>query len=419
MRTVYAVRPILTALRSHRAAATLLMLEIALTLAVLCNLVFIVSGTFQRSGTPTGVVEDDIGLIQSIGVIGGDDDSSGNPDGNTAGGSLAALQAVPGVQSAAYGGPPLWGTERTQLFADPSSQQPLARAYVFSGSQGLNRTLGVRVVQGSDIRDDELPSIPDLLGEHAASMQMPALLTQALAQRMFPDGKAVGKLLYTSIWGGHPVTLRIVGVIDHLRGEITGRPDDDEAILTELKVASEGLGGGYMIRSKPGQLRQTLPLAAKAMEKANPGHVQQKVQSMADLRADYFKADRALAGILTTIMAILLAVTALGIGGLASFWVQQRTRQIGIRRALGATRGDILRYFQMENFLIVGGGLLLGCLLAYALNQFLMQRFELSRLPPSYLALGVPALWLLGQLAVLGPALRAARIPPAIATRNA
>jgi putative ABC transport system permease protein len=122
---------------------------------------------------------------------------------------------------------------------------------------------------------------------------------------------------------------------------------------------------------------------------------------------------------LLAIMAILLVVTALGVGGLASFWVQQRTRQIGIRRALGATRGDILRYFQLENFLIVGGGVALGAALAFALNQWLMHRFELDRLSVSTAVAGIVAVWLLGQFAVLGPALRAAAIPPAIATRNA
>ncbi|WP_340649218.1 ABC transporter permease, partial [Pseudoxanthomonas winnipegensis] len=100
------------------------------------------------------------------------------------------------------------------------------------------------------------------------------------------------------------------------------------------------------------------------------------------------------------------------------FWVGQRTRQIGIRRAVGATRRDILRHFQAENFLIVGAGVVLGMLLAYGLNQLLMRQYELDRLPLFYLPIGAALLWALGQLAVLGPALRATRVPPAIATRG-
>jgi putative ABC transport system permease protein len=113
-----------------------------------------------------------------------------------------------------------------------------------------------------------------------------------------------------------------------------------------------------------------------------------------------------------------LVVTALGIVGLASFWVQQRRRQIGIRRALGATRGRILRYFQVENFLIVGAGVGVGMAFAYAINAWLIAHYELPRLPLGYLPLGAAMMWLLGQLAVLTPALRAARMSPAMATRT-
>jgi putative ABC transport system permease protein len=409
------IRPIVSALRSHRSAAVLLAMQIALTLAVLCNLVFIVAGTMQRSNTPTGVDEADIAVIQSIGVIGAD-----NP--GTAGSNLATLEAVPGVASAAFGVPPLWGVGRAPLFLQPGDTQPVAQAYQFAGSQGLNRTLGVRVVEGRDIRDEELPKPDELFADGdragAAPRQMPALLTRPLAERLFPGGSALGRTLYTSVWGA-PVSIRVVGVVAPVRAVLTGHADDAEAVLTEFKATSEGLGGGYLVRSKPGQMREVLPLAAAAMQKANPGHVQQQVKTMAELRDDYFRGERAVARMLVAIMAILLTVTALGVGGLASFWVQQRTRQIGIRRALGATRGDILRYFQFENFLIVGGGVLLGAGLAFAMNQWLMHRFELDRLSVPTAVTGIVAVWLLGQLAVLGPALRAAAIPPAIATRNA
>ena len=92
--------------------------------------------------------------------------------------------------------------------------------------------------------------------------------------------------------------------------------------------------------------------------------------------------------------------------------------QIGIRRALGATRGQILRYFQSENLLLATFGIALGMALAYGINQLLMERYELGRLPPQYLPIGALSLWVLGQLAVLGPALRAAAVPPAVATRS-
>src|SRR5690606_19364891 len=114
-----------------------------------------------------------------------------------------------------------------------------------------------------------------------------------------------------------------------------------------------------------------------------------------------------------------LGVTAFGIVGLANFWVQQRNKQIGIRRALGATRRDILRYFQLENFMLATIGIVLGMGLAYGLNQVLMERYELARLPLLYLPVGAVVLWALGQAAVYWPARRAASVPPAVATRSA
>ena len=143
-----------------------------------------------------------------------------------------------------------------------------------------------------------------------------------------------------------------------------------------------------------------------------------KPQSFEQLRADYFRRDRTMISLLLAAALSLLLVTAAGIAGLASFWVQQRKRSIGIRRAVSATRRDILRYFQTENMVIVGLGVICGVVLAYALNLLLMERYALQRLPWFYVPIGAAVLCLLGQLAVLGPALRASLVPPVVATRG-
>jgi putative ABC transport system permease protein len=125
-----------------------------------------------------------------------------------------------------------------------------------------------------------------------------------------------------------------------------------------------------------------------------------------------------MAGILVGVCLALLIVTALGIVGLASFWVAQRNRSIGVRRALGATRGNILHYFQTENFLLTTIGIAIGMVLAYGINLFLIVHYELPRMPGFYFPVGAALLWVIGQCAVLGPALRAAAVPPVVATRS-
>jgi putative ABC transport system permease protein len=132
-----------------------------------------------------------------------------------------------------------------------------------------------------------------------------------------------------------------------------------------------------------------------------------------------YRDDRGLSLFLTVVTSCLLGVTAAGIVGLTSYWVAKRKRQIGIRRALGATRGAIVWYFLGENLMITLVGVAAGTFLAIALNLWVISAFALPRMPVVYLAAGTVALVLLGQLAALWPAWRAASIPPAIATRSA
>ena len=173
-----------------------------------------------------------------------------------------------------------------------------------------------------------------------------------------------------------------------------------------------------MLRTDPAQRDAVLKSAVATLERVNPHRVAQEHGTFEDLRGDYYKTDLAMVWLLAGVCVALLVVTAFGIVGLASFWVQQRTKMIGTRRALGATRGQILRYFQTENLLLTTAGIALGMLGAFAINQWLMTQYELPRLPLVYLPLGALALWALGQVAVLAPARRAAALPPAHAMRG-
>lgn len=136
------------------------------------------------------------------------------------------------------------------------------------------------------------------------------------------------------------------------------------------------------------------------------------------IRHAFFDDARSMVWMLMLVCVVMLAVTAFGIVGLTSFWVRQRRRQIGVRRAVGATRNQILRYFQAENFLLTTAGVGIGLVLAFGINLYLMQHYPLNRMPWYYLPISAGALWVLGQLAVLGPALRASNVPPVVATRG-
>ena len=161
-----------------------------------------------------------------------------------------------------------------------------------------------------------------------------------------------------------------------------------------------------------------MPVVEEALAKSNRQRIVRAPQSMAETRAFGYWLDSGLSTTLAVVMAALLLITSFGIVGLASFNVRQRTRQIGTRRALGATKADIVRYFLVENFLIATAGVLLGAVLTVAFNVVLVQQLQVAKVHWLAIPLGMAALWLLGLLAVLGPARKASAVPPAVATRT-
>jgi putative ABC transport system permease protein len=179
-----------------------------------------------------------------------------------------------------------------------------------------------------------------------------------------------------------------------------------------------GNASKYLVRAEPGRRDEVIKAVEQKLAESNTSRIISTVRTIEETRALAYSGDRAMAIILSAVIVALLLVTALGIVGMASFWVAQRTRQIGTRRALGASRTDILRYFQTENFIITTLGLVVGAVLAYAFSLWMMQNYQSPRLPWYYVPVGFLCLWALGQLAVLGPAMRASRVPPAVATRS-
>jgi putative ABC transport system permease protein len=149
-----------------------------------------------------------------------------------------------------------------------------------------------------------------------------------------------------------------------------------------------------------------------------PGRFISRIEDYTRTAAEIRQGTRTSAIILAVVALFVLAVTIVGISGLAAFNVTTRTKQLGIRRAIGARKFHILRYFLVENWIITTCGAVLGCMLALAAGIKLSTLYEMPRLPLYYLVGGVLLLWIVGLLAVLVPARRAASISPAVATRS-
>lgn len=408
------IRPILSTLLRHKTAAALIVLEIALSCAIICNALFLIGERVDRLQLVSGVAENEVVRVQLTG-IGEDADAEALTRSD-----LALLRGLPGVKAASVTNqvPFVNSSWNTSVNMVKDQQQPTLSSTVYMGDEQFLAALGPKVVAGRNFAADEFIEW-SALDAPDSKVSIPAvIITRSMADKLFPGQSAIGKSFYS--WGDNAI--RVVGVVDHLvrPSEQGGAVAHEYSMVFPIHVPFS-LGGNYLLRTDPARRGEVLKAAVAALEKNSPNRIilEDNTRTMEELRAQYYRQDRVMVWMLVAVIVALLVVTALGIVGLASFWVQQRTKQIGVRRALGATRGQILRYFQTENFLLATIGIVLGMLLAYAINQLLMGKYELPRLPLYYLPVGAALLWLLGQVAVYGPARKAASVPPAVATRSA
>ena len=406
------IQPILAALRRHKAGTILIALQIALTLAIVCNALFIINQRLSRMDEPSGVDEANLFVIQNMW---GEQYSTQEALGRIQE-DLVTLRQVPGVQNVTSSNqyPFKGGGWDNLITLSPEQRAETTDASYFTGDEHFLGTLGLKLIAGRDFRSDEVQS----RGMREKMIPSVALVSKVFADKLYPKGDALGKTFYAMT--SSPIT--IVGIVETLQRSDVGTwsaPYAGESMVVPIRLAMPW-GGYYIVRTKPGQLAAAMRAAPKALYAENRMRIidpKDGVLSFAEVRHRAFERDRGMAVLMSIICAILLAITAAGIVGLTSFWVGQRRKQIGVRRALGATHGDILRYFMTENLLISLGGVAIGVLLTFGLNLWLVTRFTLNVLPAAYVAGGVAMLLLLGQGAVFAPALRASRVPPIEATR--
>jgi len=404
------VGPILSALKRHKAGTLLIILQIALTFAIICNALFIVEQRVDRMSRPTGMIESDMLTLQYrwAGV-----DASLIPSLTKA--DLRALRELPGVEDATQAGSyPLSGHSSTEgIRIDPDAEARIALAAEYFTDEHALATMGARLIAGRNFRKDEVAFTDPAKSTSPAQV----IITKALADKVYPDGSALGKPIY--VGNSHPSPSTVIGIVERLQAPSPTASFSNDAILVP-QLLSEG-SGNYLVRGKPGELAgliRDVPAALTRLDNMRVFPPGEGIRTFETVRAEAYKVDRGMALLMTAICALLLVTTAAGIVGLSSFWVSQRYQQIGMRRALGATRRDILYYFLTENLLIASGGIGLGIVLALSLNLWMVAHFEMHTLPVKYVVLGVIVILALGQGAVLTPALRASRTSPIEAIRH-
>jgi putative ABC transport system permease protein len=408
------IRPILSALLRNKTGPLLVAVQVALSLAILANAIHIVHERQAVAMRASGVADERDVFTLAVGHLqpGGHQDQMA-----TQRREAAILRAVPGVVSMAQTSQTPLSRSSTTLGVGTDRRQTATStlATLYYSPDSLIRTWGLRLVEGRDFLPNEAPEIDTSIDD---TVPPTAIITRALANTLWPGAASVlGKTMY--LGGGEKApALRIVGVVEQLQSPAaqTGARGEMSLLLPARRTGNDS--SEYAVRSEPGQIDRVIAATQAAIRAAAPTPVILRVKTITEYRTERYRADVALGWMLVTVSVLLLLVTASGIVGMASLWVTQRRKQIGVRRALGARRADILRYFVTENVIITSAGVAAGVLLGLGLNQLLVSQLEMARLPAGYLIAGAAVFWALGVAAVYGPAWRAASISPATATRG-
>ncbi len=400
------VGPIFRALTRNKLGVVLIAVQIAFTMTVIVNAVFIINDRNGKMGRPSGMDEANTFYITSIGF------GENFNEAVTAAEDLDMIRQLPGVLHASMTSAlPVSGsgssTGVTVVAGQRESSVPTAVYYV---NENALSTMGLELIAGTDFTAN------DVLARDNSSNSLPnnIIISAALADVMFPElgTRAVGQTIYNA----SEQPLRIIGIVQQLQGPWPEWPFVEQAMLSPLHVI-DGTST-YLVRAEPGQRDRLMVEVEEMLAASNGERILRGLSSMEDTREQSYRVDRAISKILYVVIATLVFITAMGIVGLAVFSINRRKKQIGTRRALGATQGEILRYFLLENLMITSCGVVLGAALTLGFNMFLVQSLDMPRLDWYYAPVGMLLLILVGQLAVIGPSQGAARIAPALATRS-
>lgn len=399
------LRPIISALLRHKVIASLIVIEMAFTCAIVCNLIFLIGHQFARLQRDSGLPEDELVFVQVP-----------PPQGTEAAWpaterDLRTIRAVTGVMSATSVNQVIYAGSswNTSVAIDPDQVRANLNASVYMTDAAGLEAMGLRLVSGRWFEPEEY--VPWDSFERVGTTATTVIVSTAMAKALFGTDAAVGRAIYS--WGSQPIT--IIGVVERLVKPNEGKADGIErehALLLPVHVPL----GRYLVRVNQADRRDIVHEVEVSLKADEPSRSVQAIP-LADMREEYYLRDWSLTKLLVALLGVLLVAAAAGLTGLLSFWIEQRNAQTGIRRALGATQQQVLNHYQLENFVLSGAGVTIGALLACGLSTALARYFNVPPLPIAYVGGGVAALLLLGQIAVLGPALRAARADPVVMTR--
>ncbi|HVE65656.1 MAG TPA: FtsX-like permease family protein, partial [Thermoanaerobaculia bacterium] len=410
--------PILRTMRLNKVRYGLIAAEIALTLAIVVNCINLIRDARREMAIESGFDDHNLISVRSTPF-----DKAFEEDGyydNALRQDLDAIRSVPGVVAVSNTRFLPWqgGGSSTETRVAGSKGEML-RNQVYNADESTLAALGARLIEGRNFTRDEVDAEVirlrnlfnterprDSRGQPLEKISQDIIISKAFAKLLFPDGKALGKRLEDTDGDQY----QVVGIIDRFYNPY-GWPIHEYVMFFPNTSRSFQFGAPFLVRAKPGEKEAVAAAIEKKLLALNNGR-NVRTRTVSDIKKQFQGQSTLLVTVLSVLIVLLVFVTSLGIVGLTVFSVTERTRQIGTRRALGAQRADILRYFLLENWIVTTIGLAVGALLAYGLNVFLVSKVNGAKMDPLLVLGGILLLWIAGLAATFVPARRGASVAP-------
>lgn len=415
--------PVFRAMRHNKPRFVLIATQIAVTLAIVANCVTLVLAARRTMNRPPTFDEDNIVFVQVRTI----DSKLRDADQLAVWHRefMARIRALTGVRAASASSIYLWlnyTLHRPIKAANMASES--VEAATISADESLPDALGVTISEGRWFTGDEVEAAkirfrgvsrelgPD--GKFREPLVFDVVVTRELGEQIFGEGPLVGKIVEEPDGDKG----RIIGVLEGYSSPAQTIHHERHAIFW---AGSSYLNWGtwLVVRAESGKATELAPRINELV--ANFGETDESITPavlISDMRQRYFGPQQVSVALMGLLIFLLLLVASVSTAGLTSFSVTERTRQIGVRRALGATTNDILRYFLTESGIVTTLGLAIGSVLAVLLNIAILRFYDGAKLSSPIVIGCALLLWFVALGAALPPALRASRISPAIATRS-
>jgi len=273
-------------------------------------------------------------------------------------------------------------------------------------STGYFRTLGVRLLQGEEFSPQDRGNTPPVI-----------IVNRTLAEKYWPDQEAVGKRIMIVRPNRPGVSLTVKGVVEDSAQMSLDIPVNPEIYFTLEQNAGAYRRMNLAVRTgaNPHSLTGGIVREIQSIDKDQPVY---QVQTLQELIGITIATRRLVMFLLALFSGIAMLLAAVGIYGVMTYNVSQRTHEIGIRMALGANRRDVLRLIAQRGMLLVGAGVVTGLIGAFAATRLLASLlFEVTATDPMTFVAVTAFLVAVAMAASYIPARRATRLDPIAALR--